>query len=83
MSETFIWYSFDELRPHDKDWVLVADDRFETPKKALFKKDACDTLRYEDKCTFDADYPFEHAYAWMPLPPMPSREMVEKGVCRV
>lgn len=81
MSTTFTWYSFDELKPRDKSWLLVADDRYETPKKALFKEDCgCDTLFYDDGRTFDESYRmyggFEHAYAWMPIPPMPTREMI-------
>ena len=87
MSETFVWYSFEEFWPKDKDWVLVADDRFETPKKALFKNDCgCNYLTYDDKRTREESYGeyrlFEHAYAWMPIPPMPTREQIEKGVWR-
>lgn len=64
--------------PEDMDWVLVADDRFKTPKKARFKLDSANTLSYDDGRTFDYDYPWEHAYAWMPLPDMPTREMMER-----
>ena len=83
----YTWYSFEELVPNDKDWVLVADDRFETPKKALFKRDCgCDKLTYDDRTTGDVMYGdykgFEHAYAWMPIPMMPTREQVEEGIWR-
>ena len=78
MPKTYTWYSPDELRPNDKEWVLVADDRFETPKKARYKRDAVDRLDYDDGKTYDCDRPWEHAYAWMPLPLMPTREMMER-----
>ncbi len=76
----FVWYSVDELLPKDKDWVLVADDRFKTPKKALFKQDCVNRFSYDDGKTGDADYPWEHVYAWTPMPTMPSRGMVEGNV---
>ena len=79
MPTKYIWYSFDELRPKDKEWVLVADDRFATPKKALYKNDCVDQLCYDDGKTFDEDLPFEHAYAWTPLPPMPTRRQMGRG----
>lgn len=80
MPRTYTWYSFDEMEPDDKEWVLVADDRFETPKKALFKRDCVDRLSYDDGKMGDADYPWEHVYAWMPMPLMPTRPMVEGNV---
>lgn len=86
----YTWYSFEELVPVDKYWVLVADDRFKTPKKALFKYDiGASYLEYDDGITTDDTIlsggslrKFEHAYAWTPMPMMPTREQVEKGLWR-
>lgn len=83
MPTVYTWYSFDEMVPKDKDWVLIADDRFATPTKALFKEDCgaylLRNIGHTNKS--DADYGdgFEHAYAWMPLPPMPTREQMLNG----
>lgn len=87
MAHTFTWHSFDEEHPEDKDWVLIADDRFQTPVKALFKDD-CGTGRLlhighadlDDATYLGEDWgEFEHAYAWTPLPPMPTREQMRNG----
>jgi len=86
MPQTFIWYSFDELCPRDKEWVLIADDRFKTPVKAQFKDDCGrDELNHIGHLDlFDESYRmpdggFSHAYAWTPLPPMPTRRQMDGG----
>ena len=73
---TCTWYSFDERTPEDHGWILIADDRFATPTKALFKNDCgVDILRnigHTNKTDADYGSGFDHAYAWTPLPPMPT-----------
>ena len=54
-----------------------------TPTKALFKDD-CGVYRLRNighTNKSDADYGdgFEHAYAWTPLPPMPTREQMQNA----
>lgn len=79
MPVTYIWYSFEELLPHDKEWILVADDRFSEPKKALFRKGAVNDLYYNDGKFFHHEAPWEHVYAWTSMPIMPSPDIAEKG----